>query len=505
MFGFASSSFLLLALFLRGAESHGYLKSPRARNFVAYQDGVWYGGTASTYPAESCPHCLNRGGTIGQCGVINGRSYDDNLNVFGQPMAPAIQAQYAQGQEIVVDIVLTAHHKGHFEFFACPIVPGGKATGDCFKDYTLTFVADELYGAPKDTSYPTRAYIAPPSRTINDNTGVPGQFFRFRVKLPDNLSGDLVLLQWHYLTANSCKYPGYTTYPFPQDWGDMQDFLGICSDIPADGNGTPEQFWNCAEISISSGPVSPSTPAPLPAPSPPVPTPTYPTPPPTTAGPTPSVTLPNTGGTCGNGVVGNGVCAETQYCCSQWGWCGTGSAYCAANPSFSPTNMPTPVSTSAPTKLPTRSPSTAPTATGTKAPTKAPAISISKPPTKAPTKSPSKTPTKAPSKPPTKAPTNAPTNAPTKAPSKAPTNAPTLTSVVGTCGNGLVGNGKCPDSSLCCSQWGWCGTGTDFCSGTFVPNATCGNGVIGNGICSNSLSCCSKWGYCGTGIDFCGV
>ena len=222
----------------------------RARNFVAYQDGVWYGGTASTYPAESCPHCLNRGGTIGQCGVINGRSYDDNLNVFGQPMAPAIQAQYAQGQEIVVDIVLTAHHKGHFEFFACPIVPGGKATGDCFKNYTLTFVADELYGAPKDTSYPTRAYIAPPSRTMNDNTGVAGQFFRFRVKLPDNLSGDLVLLQWHYLTANSCKYPGYTTYPFPQDWGDMQDFLGICTNIPADGNGTPGTC--CCDTSFSS-------------------------------------------------------------------------------------------------------------------------------------------------------------------------------------------------------------------------------------------------------------
>lgn len=154
-------------------------------------------------------------------------------------MSPAPQALYSQGGEIAVDIVLTAHHKGHFEFFACPIEPGGKATGDCFKDYPLTFVADELYGAPKDINYPTRAYIAPPSRTINDNTGVAGQFFRYRFKLPSNLSGNLVLLQWHYLTANSCKYPGYTNYSFPTDWGVMTDGLSICSDIPADGDGTP--------------------------------------------------------------------------------------------------------------------------------------------------------------------------------------------------------------------------------------------------------------------------
>ena len=154
-------------------------------------------------------------------------------------MSPAPQAQYSQGQEITVDILLTAHHKGHFEFFACPIEVGGKAAGDCFKRYPLTFVADELYGAPKDINNPTRAYIAPPSRTITDNTGVTGQLFRYRFKLPSDLTGSLVLLQWHYLTANSCKYPGYTEYPFPADWKLPQDGLSICSNIPADGNGTP--------------------------------------------------------------------------------------------------------------------------------------------------------------------------------------------------------------------------------------------------------------------------
>ena len=34
----------------------------------------------------------------------------------------------------------------------------------------------------------------------------------------------------------------------------------------------------------------------------------------------------------------------------------------------------------------------------------------------------------------------------------------------GTCGNGYVGDGRCSDGS-CCSIYGWCGTGTEHCSG----------------------------------------
>lgn len=31
------------------------------------------------------------------------------------------------------------------------------------------------------------------------------------------------------------------------------------------------------------------------------------------------------------------------------------------------------------------------------------------------------------------------------------------------CGNGNIGSGVCSDSSLCCSIYGWCGTGYDYC------------------------------------------
>ena len=40
---------------------------------------------------------------------------------------------------------------------------------------------------------------------------------------------------------------------------------------------------------------------------------------------------------------------------------------------------------------------------------------------------------------------------------------------VGTCGGGSVGNGVCQDTSLCCSEWGWCGTSSSHCTGTGSP------------------------------------
>lgn len=33
-------------------------------------------------------------------------------------------------------------------------------------------------------------------------------------------------------------------------------------------------------------------------------------------------------GTCGNGIIGDGVCAAAGECCSKWGWCGFTAAHC---------------------------------------------------------------------------------------------------------------------------------------------------------------------------------
>ena len=151
---------------------------------------------------------------------------------------------------------------------------------------------------------------------------------------------------------------------------------------------------------------------------------------------------------CGNGEVDNGKCQNPDLCCSKFGYCGSGPSYCAT-------------STKAPTKKPTKQPNTA------------------------------------------------------------------------SCGNGVVGNGVCENPSYCCSKFGYCGPGPTYCSSkaptrkpTSLVNPTkvptrkptkkptkkptakpggCGSGTVGNGVCANPSLCCSKFGYCGSGAAYCGT
>ena len=240
-------------------DAHGYLKSPRSRNYVANRDGKWWGGTANDPKVEDCPHCLNQGGI---CGTTGGRNYNTPLNTFGDPMPVNIQATFQQGQEIDLSSVITAHHMGHFEYKACPIQPGEVPTQACFDAHPLEFVQDKIYNAPKDTNYPERAYIPE-----------TGSDFTHTFKLPADLSGNLVLIQWVYVTANSCLPPGYRDYPFPP---------GFPSPNGSDcGSSLGEQFWNCAEVRIE-----PSNPTPVTTPV------AVPTSPPTTRSPTNAPQVP---------------------------------------------------------------------------------------------------------------------------------------------------------------------------------------------------------------------
>lgn len=150
---------------------------------------------------------------------------------------------------------------GHFEVKACPIVTGEVATQACFDAYPLTFVSDDFYDAPADPHYPGRAYI-PRSEYSTQKTPDNAYLFRHQFKLPDGLRGDLVLLQWYYLTGNSCLPPGYSAYAWPVGFNPGSQ-LPACGQIPSDGRGVPEQFWNCAEVKIAVGcGTSPTPPAP---------------------------------------------------------------------------------------------------------------------------------------------------------------------------------------------------------------------------------------------------
>jgi len=246
----------------QGVNAHGHVISPRSRNYVANQDGKWSGGTANDPKIETCPHCLNRGGICGSAGSHN---YNTPVNTFGDPMPVNIQKNFQQGQEYEFSAVLTAHHKGHFEYKACPIRAGEVPTQDCFDRYPLEFVQDIFYNAPKDPNFPERAYIPLSSHsTVKEGSNY---LYTHRFKLPMDLTGDagdLVLIQWHYVTANSCLPEGYEDYAWPPEF--YPGNLKTCGPLPEDGNGTPEQFWNCIEVTITPSnqtPVEPPTVSPV--------------------------------------------------------------------------------------------------------------------------------------------------------------------------------------------------------------------------------------------------
>eukprot|EP00835_Amoeboradix_gromovi_P005535 NODE_529_length_7157_cov_0.524795.p2 type:complete len:401 gc:universal NODE_529_length_7157_cov_0.524795:4325-3123(-) len=70
-------------------------------------------------------------------------------------------------------------------------------------------------------------------------------------------------------------------------------------------------------------------------------------------------------------------------------------------------------------------------------------------------------------------------------------------SVDGTCGI-THNNWICP-TGYCCSQYGYCGTGTEYCGP--LSDGTCGP-LNANKVCPSG-QCCSQFGYCGIGSGYC--
>jgi hypothetical protein len=195
---------------------------------------------------------LHVSATASACGIINGRDYDYPIKTLGHALpigsTSSIQASYTCEQVIDLNVFLSVDHGGYFEFKACPVItssgetpPPAEAPGQsCFDLHPLINVGNNV-----DPNYPEREYIT----TVGG-----GDMGDSKFKLPPNVSGDLVLLQWHYVTANSCVAPGYKE--FNSHW--VNTYLPDCTSIPSDGQvglegqgNVPEQFWNCAEIRIS--------------------------------------------------------------------------------------------------------------------------------------------------------------------------------------------------------------------------------------------------------------
>merc|ERR1712129_678479 len=200
--------------------------------------------------------------------------------------------------------------------------------------------------------------------------------FKFTYKLPDGVCGEKVLVQWRYIAANSCFPPGYKNTEVGAillELGWLRALGMKDCDYPYDptgatGSGKPEQFWNCAEITIKcSYPTISRAPTPIPKPTPP------PTPPPPTSTPTATPGYCNYGGNdssreqCDGEVEGGPWCNENKANCE-------GS--CAGN--WCIVAYPTPVVTEWPTYTPVQWPTYSPVQSPT-APNAPPTSCVDKP------------------------------------------------------------------------------------------------------------------------------
>ncbi|KAI8127774.1 hypothetical protein CVS40_2570 [Lucilia cuprina] len=197
--------------------SHGRLMDPPARNAmwrfgypnpVNYNDNeLFCGGYAVQWEQNQ--------GKCGVCGDAFHLRTPRPHEAGGEYAKGIISRYYTSGQEIDVEVELTANHYGRFEMYLCPNNnPRKEANQECFDRYPLYISGsrEHRFLIPRDTK--------------------KKDIFRYRVRLPPYVTCTQCVLQWTYYTANM--------------WG-------TCANgTEAVGCGKAETFRNCADIAIVS-------------------------------------------------------------------------------------------------------------------------------------------------------------------------------------------------------------------------------------------------------------
>lgn len=295
---------LFLATLPAFVHGHGYMFEPSARNYLAHTNGIEGVSTSGVPQPEYCPHCLNS--NSGVCGISeNGANFDNWLDSQGNQMPWITQQSYTKGQIITVRSHLASNHAGHMELRGCP--HGRASEQECFDQHVFEFVEDVTYEMPADSNYSERGYYW-------GGQQANGIDFTMKFRIPISLVGDQVMLQWRYITANSCSPPGYNAYFSGKDLPD-QFWSPLVPDCvppyPLDLSRSyvwPEQFVNCAEVSIGGDaePTISTTP---------------------TKAPTgPLLTNQLTSGDFSSGDNNDGCCSQDFKACISW--CGESKEAC---------------------------------------------------------------------------------------------------------------------------------------------------------------------------------
>ncbi|CAJ1434349.1 unnamed protein product [Effrenium voratum] len=242
----------LLLVCLLGAQGHGTMEEPPARNVKAEDKNQW------------CPHCGNGAGICGDGGQW--RSDSNYVDAGSDPVR-----KWTAGTVEEVTVRITAHHMGHFEFSICnqEITSSLANAQGCLDSFILERASKEELGLtcvpndkrpgcqPLDTRHPERFYL-PPGGFSPDGSNV----HKISLKVPANLQCQHCTLQWRWWSANSCT-PG-------EDYGCYAEVLSQNGYTPSDwfkASGCPstgeyagctrcgcgEEFRNCADIEVVSG------------------------------------------------------------------------------------------------------------------------------------------------------------------------------------------------------------------------------------------------------------
>lgn len=267
-----------------------------------------------TSPEDYCGHCLNAGGVgtvskympngwdlydpirspetafgrAGLCGdPVNRKPGDhmlggDFMN-FTDNYIPIVNV-YKTGGTIDMTVEIDTNHNGFFKFYLCNLsaCKVNDLEEKCFKkhcyelqrkkhsdcqdtssdtEYECGPIDNRKASKKKRKDYRGRFYVPcrnPAGRGIHLVGGASGTM---RYKLPKKVTCKHCVIQWYWVTANSCNPPGMKGYftaegredPFGTTCsGDGGSLGGVSKGISdCGGNKVPEEFWSCADIQIS--------------------------------------------------------------------------------------------------------------------------------------------------------------------------------------------------------------------------------------------------------------
>ncbi|XP_032667719.1 uncharacterized protein LOC116842508 [Odontomachus brunneus] len=203
---------------------HGRLMDPPARNAMwrfGYPNPVNYNDNELFCGGYAVQWQQNKG-KCGLCGDAYHLTHPRPHEAGGEFANGIIVRHYTVGQDIDVEIELTANHYGRFEMYLCPNNdPSREVTQECLNSYPLyvSGTEDVRFEIPRHTA----------------KKGI----LRYSVTLPPYVTCSHCVLQWQYHTGNM--------------WGTCEN------GTEAVGCGQAEQFRNCADVRIvtSTGGIPP--------------------------------------------------------------------------------------------------------------------------------------------------------------------------------------------------------------------------------------------------------